>query len=244
MLTKSETTAKPPSCHSLQVPPGYSAVRSCRTDRVRGTDSDSRRRRSGLQEPGTVPKLAHSFMRKRRKFAAKVVVPGERAELGEPKTRTKLINMRKHMEAVASGAKAHICQAVYGGAEAPTFRTPIYEMTSSWRWAHSRANFSPTPIPCEQGKIQGILCLRPKPSEISPLQRVPWPERLSFRDQSDQGMIRGSNCLILCSLRNFGGLLDSELCEFRRVAFYRTKENKLSGKPCDNQTSGLLPSAR
>jgi hypothetical protein len=57
-------------------------------------------------------------------------------------------------------------------------------------------------------------------------------------------MNRGSNCLILCSLRNFGGLLDSELCEFPRVAFYRTIENKLSGKRCVNQASGLLPSAR
>ena len=147
MLTKSETMAKPPACHSLQSPPGYSTVRSCRLNRVRGTYSGSRHRRSGLQEPGTVPKFAHSFMRKRRKFAAKVVVPGELAELREPKTRTKLINMRKHMEAVASGAKAHICQAVYGGAEAPPLRTPICEMTSSWRWAHSRANFSPAPIP-------------------------------------------------------------------------------------------------
>ena len=190
MLTKSETTAKPPSCHSLQAPPGYPAFRSCRLNRLRGIYSDSRHRGSGLLEPGTVPKLAHGLMRKRRKFAAKVVVPGELTELREPKTRTKLINMRKHMEAVASGAKAHICQAVYGGAEAPPFRTPIYEMTSRWRWAHSRANFSPAPIPCEQGKIQGILCLRPKPSDISPLQRVLWRENLGFRDQSEQGTIR------------------------------------------------------
>jgi hypothetical protein len=43
---------------------------------------------------------------------------------------THLVNMWQQLEAVASGAKALICQTVYGGAQAPPFRTIIYEMTS------------------------------------------------------------------------------------------------------------------
>ena len=103
MLTKSETTAKPPSCHSLQAPPGYPAFRSCRMNRVRGIYSDSRRRRSGLLELGTVPKLAHAW-EEEKKVRRECSVPGELGGLREPKT--------------------------------------------SWRWTQSRANFSPTQIPC------------------------------------------------------------------------------------------------
>jgi len=40
------------------------------------------------------------------------------------------MNIRQQLEAVASGAKALVCQTAYGGAEAPPFRTFIYEMTS------------------------------------------------------------------------------------------------------------------
>jgi hypothetical protein len=62
---------------------------------------------------------------------------------------------------------------------------------TGWRWTQSRANFSPAKFPANREIYRESPTFGPSPSEINPLQRVRWKEKLGFRDQSEQGMIRG-----------------------------------------------------